>query len=412
MGTRSLNRLSPTKFAKLREPGRHGDGGGLYLQIGQDGARSWVFRFQLSGRVRDMGLGSPAVIGLADARIFAGQCRSLVARRIDPIEERRRRQEQAALEAATTATFKQCALSVIEAKQPSWRNAKHAAQWLTTLATYAFPVFGHLPVGAIDTPLVLKVLQPIWNQKTSTAGRVRERIEAVLDAARAEGLRTGENPARWKGHLEYKLARPSKVQPVKHHAALPYAQIAPFMVELRAHDCMAGRAMELLILTATRTSEAIGARWDEFDLGAGRWVIPADRIKAGRTHQIPPSEPALALLRQLQALRMGEFVFPGQRAGKPLSNMALLKLLERMGRRHAITTHGFRSTFRDWAAERTGYAREVVEMALAHAIENKVEAAYRRGDLFEKRRHLMRDWALYCEDRLAEPQVIQLALAG
>jgi hypothetical protein len=261
MGTRALNRLSPIKFAKLRELGRHADGGGLYLQIGEDGARSWVFRFQLTGRVREMGLGSANIIGLADARGFAGQCRALVARRIDPIEERRRRQEQAALEAATAVTFKQCALSLIEAKRPSWRNAKHAAQWASTLEAYAFPHFGDLPVGAVNTVLVLKALKPIWNTINSTAGRVRERIEAVLDAAKAEGLRAGDNPARWKGHLEYKLARQSKVRAVQHHAALPYADMPDFITELSTQDCMAAKAMELVILTATRTSEAIGARW-------------------------------------------------------------------------------------------------------------------------------------------------------
>jgi integrase len=359
-----------------------------------------------------MGLGSASIIGLADARTFAAQCRALVARRIDPIEERRRRQQQAALEAATAVTFKQAALSVIEAKRPSWRNAKHAAQWQSTLEAYAFHLFGHLPVRDVDTALVLRSLKPIWATKNSTAGRVRERIEAVLDAAKAEGLRTGENPARWKGHLEYKLAKPSKVQPVKHHAALPYPEIPAFMDQLRTHECVAAWAMEFLILTATRTSEAIGARWDEIDLEAGRWTIPGERIKAGKTHQIPLSEPALALLRRLQRLRVGEFVFPGLRPGKPLSNMAMLKLLDRMGRRYEITTHGFRSTFRDWAAEQTTHAGEVVEMALAHTIENKVEAAYRRGDLFEKRRFLMRDWGEYCEGRPVSTAVVRLALAS
>jgi len=412
MGTRALNRLSPTKFATLRKQGRHADGGGLYLQIGDDGARSWVFRFQLAKRIREMGLGSANIIGLADARVFAAQCRALVARRIDPIEERRRRQQQAALEAATAVTFKECALSVIEAKKPSWRNAKHAAQWLSTLEAYCFPHFGDLPVGAVNTVLVLKALKPIWNTINSTAGRVRERIESVLDAAKAEGLREGDNPARWKGNLEYMLARPSKVRPVQHHAALPYSDMANFMTELRSNDCTAAKAMELVILTATRTSEAIGARWDEFEIDAKRWTIPAGRIKAGKQHQIPLSEPVLALLRTLPGPGAGKYVFPGLRHAKPLSNMALLMLLERMGRRHVITTHGFRSTFRDWAAEQTDHPREVVEMALAHAIENKVEAAYRRGDLFEKRRLLMRDWGRYCDGKPMLGSVVPLALAS
>lgn len=301
---------------------------------------------------------------------------------------------------------------VIEAKRPSWRNAKHAAQWLTTLQNYAFPVFGHLPVKDVDVGLILKVLKPIWATKNSTAGRVRERIEAVLDAAKAEGLREGDNPARWKGHLEYKLAKPSKVQPVKHHAALPYAEVPAFMSELRTHQGMAALALELLILTATRTSETIGARWEEFDLEARRWTIPATRIKAGKVHQIPLSEPALALLRQVRQLKVGIFAFPGLRPGKPLSNMAMLKLLDRMGRRYHITTHGFRSTFRDWAAEQTGHSREAVEMALAHSIENKVEAAYRRGDLFEKRRLLMYDWGNYCNGKPISGRLVPFALAS
>ena len=412
MGTRTLNRISPTTFAKAREPGRYLDGGGLYLDIRGNGTRYWIFRFQLNNKAREMGLGSASIIGLADARTFAAQCRALVFRRIDPIEERARRREEAAKEAATAVTFKQAALAVIEAKSPSWRNAKHAAQWLSSLEMYAFPIFGHLPARDVDTTLVLRALKPIWTTKNGTAGRVRARVETVLDAAKAEGLRDGDNPARWKGHLEFKLAKPSKVRPIKHHAALPYVDVATFMAQLRTHDCMAAMALELVILTATRTSEAICARWEELDLEAARWTIPATRIKAGKTHQIPLSEPVLALLRRLQRCRVGEYVFPGLRHGKPLSNMAMLQLLNRMGRRYAITTHGFRSTFRDWAAEQTAHPGEVVEMALAHAIENKVEAAYRRGDLFEKRRVLMRDWSRYCDGKPARDTVVPLALAS
>jgi integrase len=387
--------LSSLGFAKLFAVGRHCDGGGLYLQVSKEGTRSWIFRYQFEGRVRDMGLGSAMVIGLSDARDCAVECRRILARGLDPIEERLRKRREKAIEAASALSFKACAQDLIEAKRPSWRSAKHAAQWLSTLQAYAFPHFGALPVSAVDTSLVLKALTPIWNVKNDTAVRVRERIEAVLDAARARGARDGENPARWKGHLETLLPRPSKVKKVRHQPALPYSEIAPFMELIRKQQSTAALAMELLILTATRTSEAINARWEEFDLDTGVWTIPANRIKAGKEHRIPLSEPAKRLLLKLHACPTSEFVFPGQRQGKPLSNMALLKLLERMGFDH-ITTHGFRSTFRDWAAELTSFPREVAEMALAHAIENKVEAAYRRGGLFEKRAKLMAAWASYC----------------
>lgn len=410
MGKRSYSRLSSLGFSKLKLPGRHCDGGGLYLQISKEGTRSWIFRYQRDGKVHDMGLGSALVIGLADARDFAMECRRLLARGIDPIEERQRKRREKVVEAASALTFEHCARDLIEAKRPSWRSEKHAGQWLSTLQAYAFPHFGALPVASIDTSLVLKALTPIWNTKTDTAVRVRERIEAVLDAAKARGARDGENPARWKGHLEALLPSPSKVKKVRHQPALPYTEIAAFMELLRRQQSTAALAMELLILTATRTSETINARWQELDLAAGVWTIPADRIKAGKEHQIPLSEPAKGLLNKLHSFRRGEFVFPGQRQGKPLSNMALLKLLERMGFDH-ITTHGFRSTFRDWAAEQTNFPREVAEMALAHAIENKVEAAYRRGGLFEKRAKLMAAWAAHCA-HLRNTQIVNLRQVG
>jgi integrase len=410
MGTRSLGRLSVLKIKSITQPGRHCDGGGLYLQISKAGARSWIFRYQLNGRVRDMGLGSANAFGLADARELAGHCRRQLAGGFDPVEDRLRVKRAKLLEQASAVTFEECARQLVEAKRPSWRSAKHAAQWLSSFETYAFPHFGKVAVGAIDTGLVLKALEPIWQAKNETAGRVRLRIEAVLDAAKARGWRDGDNPARWRGHLENLLARPSKVRHVQHHPALPYTDIGAFMAELRAQEGMAAQAMELLILTATRTSEAIGARWEELDLEAGVWTVPASRIKAGKEHRIPLSAPAHALLAKLNMHRTGQFVFPGLKAKKPLSNMALLKLLERMGRSD-ITTHGFRSTFRDWAAEQTNFPREVAEMALAHAIENKVEAAYRRGGLFEKRTKLMAAWAEYCATVRSNARVLPLKRA-
>ena len=412
MGTRSIGRLSARKFATLYAAGRHCDGGGLYLQVGGGGARSWIFRFQKSGQIRDMGLGSAQIIGLADAREFAAQCRTLVAKGVDPIEEREKKRQQKAAEAAATVTFKECALRYIKSKRLSWRNAKHAAQWPSSLEAYAYPAIGHLPVAMVNTNAVLKVLGPIWETKTATAGRVRERIEAVLEAAKTLGLRTGDNPARWRGHLENLLPKPAKVQQVKHHAALPFGVMNSFITRLRKQEGLSARLLEFLILTATRTGEALGASWKEIDLGAAKWTIPADRMKAGREHIIPLSQPAITLLRDLEKYRQGDFVFAGRSAAKTLSTMAMSNLLERMGLRGQITVHGFRSTFRDWVSEQTDFPNEVVEMALAHSIGNKVEAAYRRGDLYEKRQKLMAEWAAYCDVQDAAPAVLTLVKAS
>ena len=413
---RALNRISPTKFAKEKTPGRYCDGGGLYLLIGNEGARSWVYRFQLNGKARDMGLGSADIIGLADARQFAGQCRALVARKIDPIEERGRRARQAAQDARNALTFRQCAEEFIEAKRPSWKSAKHAQQCENTLVQYVYGIIGDLSVAEIDTGHVLRILKQeiaptlrprllsdgqngseqstarpsadtFWLKYNETAGRVRSRIENVLDFAKARGARQGDNPARWQGHLENLLAKPSEVQQPQHHPALPYLEIAAFMAELRTHDAMAAQALEFLILTAVRTCEVLGAKWDEIDFDLGIWTIPAERMKGrkkgGSVHRVPLSEPALALLKRLAKAKLGSYIFPGLRRGKPLSNMAMLKLLERMGRKGLVTAHGFRATFREWAAERTNVAREVAELALSHNVKGKAEEAYWRGDILE-----------------------------
>jgi integrase len=342
-----------------------------------------------------MGLGSADAISLAEARKRAAECRRLKAEAIDPIEARRLERKEAEMEAARSITFKACAEAYMEAHRPSWRNDKHAAQWASTLATYAYPVFGNLPVQDVDTSLVFKALKPIWVTKHPTATRLRGRIECVLDWAKAKGNRTGENPARWRGHLDNMLPRFSKARTVQHYKALPYGEIGSFMEQLRGQDGSPAHALELLILTATRTSETLKARWREIDLEAGVWTIPPERMKAGREHRIPLSSAALSLLKSLPRVRECDYLFPGAKLDKPLSNMAMLALLERMGFSH-ITAHGFRSTFRDWAAEVTSYQQEVAEMALAHTISNKVEAAYRRGDLFEKRRGLMEAWARQC----------------
>jgi integrase len=349
----------------------------------------------LDSRPREMGLEPVNVISLAEARKRAAECRRMRHDGIDPIEARRAQRDQKKLEAAKSMTFDACADAYIEAHQASWRNEKHRDQWRNTLNSYASPVFGSMPVQAVDVALVMKALEPIWKTKPETASRLRGRIEAVLDWAAVRGYRKGENPARWRGHLDKLLPARAKIQKVEHHAALPYDQIGEFSAALRGQEGIGARALEFLILTAARTGEIIGARWGEVDLEDKIWVVPETRMKAGREHRVPLSGAALTILKQMNEIRDGDFVFPGGKKAKPLSNMAMLAVLRRMGR-NDLTAHGFRSTFRDWAAERTNFPREVVEMALAHTIESKVEAAYRRGDLFQKRRQLMEAWARYC----------------
>jgi integrase len=408
---RKIDRLTDVSVRRAKKRGYLADGGGLYLQITASGAKSWVFRFRDNGRLREAGLGPAHTVTLAKARERAHEYRNLRLEGIDPIEERKAGQLKAKLEAAKAMTFKQCAEAYIEAHKGSWRNDKHAAQWPSTLETYAYPVFGDLPVQAIDVTLVSKVLEPIWKTKTETASRLRGRIERVLDWATVRKYRQGDNPARWRGHLDQLLPPRAKLQKVQHHAALPYAEIGAFMAKLREQDGMAALALELLILTATRTGEVIGSTWDEIDLGAAVWTIPADRMKGGKEHRVPLSKPALAVLKPLRDAASdaapGTFVFPGLRADKPLSNKAMLKLLERM-ERSDLTVHGFRSTFRDWVGERTNFPREVAEHALAHSLPDKVEAAYRRGDLFDKRIQMMDAWAKFCAQTSPEGKVVPI----
>lgn len=396
---REFNRLTAIAATRTKKPGMYPDGGGLYLQITKSGAKSWLFRFMLHGRARVMGLGPLHIISLGEARVRAAEARKLRVAGVDPIEARKAEIAQANLESAKAISFKVAAEKYIEAHKPGWRNAKHAAQWASTLETYAYPVIGDLPVQGIDVALVMKVLEPIWAKKTETASRVRGRMESILDWATARGYRLGDNPARWRGHLENLLPTRSKVQRVKHHPALPYEEIGEFMALLRQRQAISALALEFTILTAARTGEVIGASWKEIDFGKKEWMIPAERIKGDKAHRVPLSGRALAILEKMaEGADPGDeyFVFPGGRKGKPLSNMAMLTLLKRM-KRGDLTVHGFRSTFRDWAAERTNYPREVAEMALAHVVGDKVEAAYRRGDLFDKRRKLMEAWAAYCD---------------
>lgn len=392
---RPEKRLSARTVETIKKPGLHADGAGLYLHVSKSGARSWIFRWKRDGRLRDMGLGPLNTISLAEARDKALACRKLKYDGRDPIEERQAQRQAAKLETAKAMTFKDCAKAYIAAQRAGWKNPKHAAQWPATLETYVYPILGGLPVQAVDVGLVMKAVEPIWTSKPETASRVRGRIESVLDWAAARGYRQGENPARWRGHLENLLPKKSKVRRVEHPAALPYAELAGFMVELREQEGVGARALEFAILTAARTGEVIGATWAEIDLEGRLWTISAERMKAGREHRVPLSEPAVAILRTMAGVRTGKYVFPGGRADRPLSNMSMLMLLRRM-RRDELTVHGFRSAFSDWCAEQTTFPSEVREMALAHVVGDKVEAAYRRGDLFEKRRNLAEAWANFC----------------
>jgi integrase len=402
-----LSKLSAAKVEKTTKAGMYGDGGGLWLQVRAPHVKSWIFRYSFNGKVRAMGLGPVGTISLADARRRAAEARALLLDGKDPIANRNDERARRKLAAANAVTFRECASAYIQQHKAGWRNAKHAEQWTSTIATYAEPVFGALPVQSVDTGLVMRVLQPIWTTKPETAVRVRGRVEKVLDWAKVQGYREGENPARWRGHLEALLPKKSKVARVEHHAALPYRQTSDFMAELRKQEGTAACALELAILTAARRGEVIGARWDEIDWHEALWTISAERTKTHKEHRIPLAPAAVAVLEKMRGRAEGEFVFPGAKPGAWLSDSAMSRLLERMGR-YDITVHGFRSAFRDWAAEQTAFPREAAEMALGHAVGSQVEAAYRRGDLREKRRKLMEAWAAYCAAPAKGGKVVQM----
>lgn len=386
--------LSAKFVEAAKRPGLFGDGGGLYLQVTGETSKAWIFRFTApDGRRRDMGLGSASVITLAAARDLAHAAKRQVAAGVDPIEARRAEAAAKAVEAAKATTFREAAAAYLALNEAGWKSKKHAGQWAATLDAYAHPLIGDLPVAAVDTGLVLKILQPIWLAKPETAARIRGRIETILDFAKVSGWRAGENPARWKGHLQNALPARGKVAAVVHHAALPYADMPAFWPRLQLHDGMAARALELLILTACRSGEVLGARWPEIDLDGAVWTIPAERMKGGREHRVPLTEPAVALLRKLAAAKVNDYVFPGQRKDRPLSNMAPAMTLRRL--KLDVTAHGFRSTFRTWAAEQTSFPDPVCEAALAHAVPDNVVAAYRRSDFFDRRRKLMEAWATF-----------------
>ena len=382
------------------EIGYHRCDRGLYLQVAGSGTKSWLFRYKspVTAKQREMGLGSLNLVPLAAARDIAVECRRQVLSGLDPLEERARNKRARHLEQARSITFQQAAELCIASKKPEWKNAKHAQQWSNTLNAYAYPVFGDLSISDLDTDLVLKAIEPIWISKAETASRVRQRIETVWDWARARKYVEGENPARLRGHLDKILAKTAKVKRVKHHAAVPYKQIATFITKLRGRKGSSALAMEFMILTAARTGEVRGARWQEIDLATKVWTIPADRMKAGKEHRVPLCDRALQILNSMKSNRNpDEFVFPGWKAGTGLSDGAMLALLRKM-EVGPYTPHGFRSTFRDWAAEEAHqFSNETVELALAHTIRNKAEAAYRRGDQLERRRELMAAWSEHIE---------------
>jgi integrase len=390
-----MPKLTALNISKLKNRGLYGDGDGLYLQITARGSKSWIFRYRVDGKLRDHGLGSAKTLTLAEAREAARECRKLRLSGIDPIDHKRHVRTAEKLEAARAISFQTCAEAYIDAHKASWKNEKHISQWAATLQSYAYPVFGELPVADIDVALVMKALQPIWTDKSETAARLRGRIERVLDWAKVSGYREGENPARWRGNLSHLLPQRSKVKRVTHHKALPYKDMPDFWDKLVQRIGTSAQALRFAILTAARTGEVLGATWDEIDLVEKIWTVPAERMKAGNEHRAPLTPAAVAILEAMKKVRVNAFVFPGSKKDKPLSNMALLKVLKDMGRGD-LTVHGFRSTFRDWVAECTDTPREVAEAALAHTLDNKVEAAYRRTDFFEKRRGLMEEWTGYC----------------
>ena len=376
---------------KTAKPGKFGDGGGLQLAVAPSGAKKWVLRFLWQSRPREMGLGSYPEVSLADAREKALAGRRLARSGVDPIAARKKSER--------VTTFGELADEIAGHLAEGFRNAKHKAQWRMTLTVYAEPLRAK-PVDKIETADVLAVLRPIWQAKPETASRLRGRIERILNAAKAKGYRTGENPAAWRGHLENLLPKPSPLSR-GHHAAMRYQDVPAFVAKLREREAVAGLALEFAILTAARSGEILGARWFEIDLDAKVWTIPAERMKAAREHRVPLSEPALAILRKVNEAKVSDYVFLGQRSGKPLSVMALEMVLRRMGIEEA-TVHGFRSAFRDWAGNETHFPRELAEHALAHVIGDKAEQAYRRSDALARRRELMDAWARHCEGAAGE----------
>jgi integrase len=393
---RALHRLSNLKVEHAKQPGMYADGGGLYLRVAEGGSKQWIYRYTTNGHNRDMGLGSVRLLTLAEARERARAAGKLRLDGIDPIAYKHAERGAAIVAAAGAKTFKECAEGFIRDNEKKWTHPKHRRDWERTLVRFVFPTLGNLPVTSIDTPLVLKVIKPLWERVPETASRVRGRIEAVLGWATVHHYRTGDNPARWRQHLQHALPSRSEIAKVEHHAAMPYTQVASFMDALRKDTSIAARCLEFITLTAARLGEATGATWDEIDLGARTWTIRAERMKKGdKKHKVPLSDAVMAVLKTMREIRQSAYVFPGVKPGQPIGADALRELIKKLAG-DDVTVHGLRSTFRDWAADCTSFPNELAEMALSHAIPTAVEKAYRRGSMFERRRKLMDAWAAYC----------------
>lgn len=396
--SRPIHKLSARGVATASKPGLYSDGGGLYLQVSKSGSKSWIYRFMMNRKVRDMGLGSIHDFSLAEARENARNCRRLVYEGTDPIEARREKRRTRIADRKSSKKFEDCAREYLRAHSPAWKNKKHIQQWENTLSKYAYPNLGKLSVETIATENVMDVLLPIWTTKTETATRLRGRIERILDWAAVQKLRTGENPARWRGHLDNLLPAPKRLNTVRHFSAMPYASLPSIFEQLRTQDSVSAIALEFLILTAARSGEVRLATWDEIDLPNKTWTIPAVRMKAGKEHIVPLGPAIIDIVEKTKAFNGGRYVFPGLREDRPMSDMTLTKCLRRMGH-DKITVHGFRSSFRDWAGETTTFGRDVIEAALAHQLKDKTEAAYFRSNLLDKRRLLMNEWAQFCIKR-------------
>ncbi|WP_299721021.1 site-specific integrase [Tardiphaga sp.] len=389
-------KLTALAVGRATKRGLHGDGGGLVLQVAKGGSRSWIFRYRFLGKIRCMGLGPVSDVGLSEARNLAATCRQQLRAGEDPIAAKAAKTAAARLELARVVTFDTVAAAYVEAHRTGWRGGKSCEQWTNTLAAHVSPVFGSLPVGVIDTSLVIRALEPIWSKTPTTAGRIRGRIEAILEFAKARGNRDGENPARWRGHLENLFAANGPAAAKQHHAAMQYVEVGDLLGKLSKRDESPAAALSFLVLTACRSGEAIGARWDEIDQERKMWTVPAARMKAGREHRVPLSGAAIDVLDRMRALRQGDFIFPGLKPNTPCVASGMTKLLRNGLKIEFATIHGFRSTFRDWAAEQTNTPPEIADAALAHVVQNKTSAAYLRSDLFDKRRFLMDEWARYC----------------
>jgi integrase len=411
---RGIHKLTIRQVERARKRGLIGDGGGLYLQVTARGSKSWLFRYKRGGRTRHMGLGPLALVGLGEARALALQARKLLHAGIDPLAQRNAQRTQQALAATKSLTFDAATAAYIAAHRAGWRSPQHVRNWQNSLATYASPILGPLPVQNIDTGLILRVLQPLWQEKPETASRVRSRLEAILGWATVRGYRSGDNPARWKGLLDHLLPSHRKVRPVQHLASLPFAELPSFMLKLQQQDGVAARALEFLILTAVRTGAVIGHRrddmpplkWQHLDFNQRLWTVPKSKMGVVG-HRVPLSDAAIAVLEQMRPLRDdADIVFPGLKPGRSLAEGMLRRVLRRMGRTEV--PHGFRATFKTWASERTSFAHEVIEASLTHAIGSALEKAYRRTDLLDKRRHLMTLWATYATTAQTDNAVVAL----